>query len=118
LRRPVSEGCAGQAPGPQVVGLEHVAVGRDDPHGGSLPCVRHCVSTVAKELERDACEAAGGAAMTPTARAAVLEAPRRLVTRSFPLPEIGDDDGLLRVEACGLCGTDHEQYTGHLPAGF
>src|SRR5690606_23193671 len=23
-----------------------------------------------------------------------------------------DDDGLLRIEACGLCGTDHEQYTG------
>ena len=29
-----------------------------------------------------------------------------------------DDDGLLRVAACGLCGTDHEQYTGALPAGF
>jgi alcohol dehydrogenase len=52
------------------------------------------------------------------ARAAVLEAPRRLVTRELPLPDIGDDDGLLRVEACGLCGTDHEQYTGALPAGF
>jgi alcohol dehydrogenase len=52
------------------------------------------------------------------ARAAVLEAPRRLRARSFPVPEVGDDDGLLRVEACGLCGTDHEQYTGHLPAGF
>jgi alcohol dehydrogenase len=24
----------------------------------------------------------------------------------------------LRVEACGLCGTDHELYTGTLPAGF
>src|SRR5438067_1640185 len=34
------------------------------------------------------------------------------------MPEIGPDDGLLRVEACGLCGTDHEQYTGHLPGGF
>ncbi|MDQ1372989.1 MAG: alcohol dehydrogenase, partial [Actinomycetota bacterium] len=34
------------------------------------------------------------------------------------MPEIGDDDGLLRIEACGLCGTDHEQYTGALPAGF
>jgi alcohol dehydrogenase len=51
-------------------------------------------------------------------RALVLEAPRRLVARTFELPEIGDDDGLLRVEACGLCGTDHEQYTGTLPAGF
>ncbi len=37
---------------------------------------------------------------------------------TFALPEIGDDDGLLRIEACGLCGTDHEQYTGALPAGF
>ena len=28
------------------------------------------------------------------------------------MPRIGPDDGLLRVEACGLCGTDHEQYSG------
>ncbi len=50
--------------------------------------------------------------------ALVLEAPRRLVRRELPVPEVGDDDGLLRVEACGLCGTDHEQYSGHLPAAF
>ena len=53
-----------------------------------------------------------------TARALVLEAPRRLVEREMGLPEVGSDDGLLRVEACGLCGTDHEQFTGVLPAGF
>lgn len=47
-------------------------------------------------------------------KALVLEAPRHLVTRQLPLPEIDDDDGLLRVEACGLCGTDHEQFTGVL----
>lgn len=34
------------------------------------------------------------------------------------MPDIGDDDGLLRVEACGLCGTDHEQYSGLLGPGF
>ncbi|MBI2169672.1 MAG: alcohol dehydrogenase catalytic domain-containing protein [Actinobacteria bacterium] len=45
----------------------------------------------------------------------VLERPRELVERELPLPEAGDDDGLLRVEACGLCGTDHELYTGALP---
>ncbi|MDQ1397113.1 MAG: alcohol dehydrogenase [Acidimicrobiaceae bacterium] len=55
---------------------------------------------------------------TAQATALVLEAPRRLVLRSFPLPKIGDDDGLLRVEACGLCGTDHEQYTGQLNPGY
>jgi alcohol dehydrogenase len=48
----------------------------------------------------------------------VLEHPRTLVARELPVPETTDDDALLRVEACGLCGTDHEQYTGHLPAGF
>ena len=53
-----------------------------------------------------------------TTRALVLEAPRHLVARELTEPVIGADDALLRVEACGLCGTDHEQYTGHLPAGF
>ena len=42
--------------------------------------------------------------------------PRRFELRRFDVPDIGDDDGVLRVEACGLCGTDHEQYTGHIPS--
>ena len=50
------------------------------------------------------------------AEALVLAAPRRLERRVFALPKVGPRDGLLRVEACGLCGTDHEQYTGHLPS--
>lgn len=45
----------------------------------------------------------------------VLDAPRRLARRNLSLPDVGEDDGLLRVEACGLCGTDHEQFTGLLP---
>jgi alcohol dehydrogenase len=40
-------------------------------------------------------------------RALVLEAPRRLVDREFVVPAVGDDDALVRVAACGLCGTDH-----------
>lgn len=55
--------------------------------------------------------------MTTAATALVLEAPRQLARREIPLPSIGDDDALLRVEACGLCGTDHEQYIGLLPGG-
>ena len=49
------------------------------------------------------------------ATALVLDAPRTLIARSFELPPIADDDAVLRVEACGLCGTDHEQFTGLLP---
>jgi alcohol dehydrogenase len=52
------------------------------------------------------------------ARALVLEAPRHLVLNELPVPAVGADDGLLRVLACGLCGTDHEQYTGELAGGF
>src|SRR6185312_237896 len=53
-----------------------------------------------------------------TAQALVLEAPRRLTITTLPIPELKDDDALIRVEACGLCGTDHEQFTGELGGGF
>ncbi len=56
--------------------------------------------------------------MSSSSSALVLTAPRELETRQFALPEVGDDDGLLRIEACGLCGTDHEEYTGELFPGF
>ena len=47
-------------------------------------------------------------------RAMVLEGERRFVLEEFARPRVGVDDGLLRVEACGICGTDLEQYDGHL----
>ena len=53
--------------------------------------------------------------MAATSRAVVQTAPRTLEIRGLPLPEIGDDDGLLRMEACGICGSDYEQYEGVLP---
>ncbi|MDH3707880.1 MAG: medium chain dehydrogenase/reductase family protein [Acidimicrobiia bacterium] len=52
----------------------------------------------------------------PAADALVLTGPRRLERRSLRLPPPAPDRALLRVEACGLCGTDHEQYTGVLAA--
>ncbi|MGC2567942.1 MAG: alcohol dehydrogenase catalytic domain-containing protein, partial [Mycobacterium sp.] len=52
------------------------------------------------------------------AQALVLQAPRSLAGRELPLPKLGDDDALVRVAACRLCGTDHEQFTGELAGGF
>src|SRR5436305_680759 len=37
-------------------------------------------------------------------RALVLEAPGRLMSPRLALPDVGDDDGILRVEACGVRG--------------
>jgi alcohol dehydrogenase len=56
--------------------------------------------------------------MTEKVRALVLEAPRQMTVREFPMPKIGDDDALLRVEACGLCGTDHEMWSGAIKKGL
>jgi 2-desacetyl-2-hydroxyethyl bacteriochlorophyllide A dehydrogenase len=53
--------------------------------------------------------------MPATSRAVVQTAPRALEVRELPLPEIGEDDALLRLEACGICGSDYEQYEGVLP---
>jgi alcohol dehydrogenase len=44
------------------------------------------------------------------AQAAVLTGPRKFEMREIPLPEIGADDGILRLEANGLCVTDYDQY--------
>jgi 2-desacetyl-2-hydroxyethyl bacteriochlorophyllide A dehydrogenase len=51
-------------------------------------------------------------------KAIVQTAPRAFETRELPLPDIGADDALLRVEACGICGSDYEQYEGALPAKY
>src|SRR6266567_2853612 len=48
-------------------------------------------------------------------RAAVLVKPKTLEAREFARPAIGPDDGLLRIEACGICGSDYEQYEGAQP---
>ena len=67
--------------------------------------------------------------MTGLVRAAVKVGPRKLEVQEFPKPAIGPDDGLLRLERCGICGSDVEQYhraprpgvleiPGHEPLGI
>ena len=51
-------------------------------------------------------------------RAVVQTGPRKLELRELPVPEIDDDSALLRVEACGICGSDAEQYDGLLPVTY
>jgi alcohol dehydrogenase len=52
--------------------------------------------------------------MAGTTRSAVLEGKERLVVREFPLPEIGPDEALVRVERAGVCGTDTKYFRGKL----
>ncbi len=54
-----------------------------------------------------------------TMKAAVLEAPRRLVLREipvWPIKSYGDPDlVLVKVAACGICGSDFRYYAGENP---
>ena len=52
------------------------------------------------------------------ATAAVLHGVEDLRIETFDLPKVRTDDAVLRVEACGLCGTDHELFMGHIPAPY
>lgn len=45
----------------------------------------------------------------------VLVGPRRLELQNFALPDRAEDDGLLRVEGTGICGSDWGPYAGKLP---
>lgn len=46
--------------------------------------------------------------------AIVLTGPRALEPRDLDIPEIDDDSAILRIEACGICGSDYEQFEGVL----
>ena len=47
--------------------------------------------------------------------AIVQRGPRRLEYVELPVPEaLAPDEALLRVEGCGICGTDYERYNGTL----
>ncbi|MFF4415420.1 zinc-binding dehydrogenase [Streptosporangium sp. NPDC001559] len=48
------------------------------------------------------------------AKASVMTGPRTMEVREFPLPELGVDDGLLKVEAAGVCGSDVKSFLGDL----
>lgn len=47
-----------------------------------------------------------------TGKVATLVEPRKIEVKEYPLPEIGDDDILVKVEGCGVCGTDVHEWKG------
>ena len=46
------------------------------------------------------------------ARVAVLTGARKIEIFELPVPEIGDDEVLVKVEQTGICGTDVHEYKG------
>lgn len=45
-----------------------------------------------------------------TAHVAMLTGLEHFDVKEYPMPEVGDDDILVRVEGCGVCGTDAHEF--------
>ena len=45
-----------------------------------------------------------------TARVAFLTELEKFEIKEYPIPEVGDDDILVKVEGCGICGTDAHEF--------
>ena len=45
-----------------------------------------------------------------TAQVAMLTALENYEVKEFPMPEVGDGDILVKVEGCGICGTDAHEF--------
>ena len=50
--------------------------------------------------------------MANTMKAAVFEKPNVITVKQVPVPQIGDDEVLIKVKFTGICGTDWSMYTG------
>ena len=53
---------------------------------------------------------AGNGEIPKTARVAMLTALEHYDIKEYPIPEVGDDDILVKVEGCGICGTDAHEF--------
>jgi alcohol dehydrogenase len=51
-------------------------------------------------------------------KVAVLVEARRVEIDDYAIPDIGDDDALVRVERAGLCGTDYKLYSGEVGRAY
>ncbi len=56
--------------------------------------------------------AKASAGIPKTAKVAMLTAHKKIEVKEYPIPELGDDDILVKVEGCGVCGTDVHEWKG------
>ncbi len=74
--------------------------------------IQAIVQQVLSELKPGTASAAPKAAgaVPATSRAAMLTKLEHYDIKEFSIPELGDDDILVKVEGCGICGTDAHEF--------
>lgn len=74
--------------------------------------IAQLVEAVLKEMNGTAAAPVAKAqgSIPKTARVAMLTKLGHFDIKEYPIPEVGDDDILVKVEGCGVCGTDAHEY--------
>ena len=71
--------------------------------------VESIVRKVLSEMGTSSSKPACSAKIPKTAKVAMLTAQKKIEVKEYPIPALTDDDILVKVEGCGVCGTDvHE----------
>ena len=81
--------------------------------------IQSIVRSVLSEMTSSAPKAAPAASVSipKTAKVSMLVGERKMEIQEYPIPAIGDDDILVKVEGCGICGTDVHEWKGD-PFGY
>ena len=72
--------------------------------------VRQVLDSMNAKSAPTATTAASNASIPATAHVAVLTDLEKFEIKEYPMPNVGDDDILVKVEGCGVCGTDAHEF--------
>ena len=72
--------------------------------------VKQVLSQLSGSPAPAASPAACSGTIPKTAKVAMLTGLEKIEIKEYPMPEVGDDDILVKVEGCGICGTDAHEY--------
>ena len=72
--------------------------------------IEKIVREVLAGLGSDAKASAPATATPGKSRVAMLTKTEHFDIQEYPIPELGDDDILVKVEGCGVCGTDAHEF--------
>ena len=67
-------------------------------------------SMLDKKIPASSTQPAESQAVPKTAHVAMLTSLEHYDIKEFPIPEVGDGDILVKVEGCGICGTDAHEF--------
>ena len=71
------------------------------------------VESIVRKVLGEMSGAKSSACSDKVAKVAMLTSPKHIEVKEFPIPEtLEDNDILVRVEGCGVCGTDVHEWKG------